>query len=247
MQIAEHLTHAESLKLYYLNFVARSLKEFLKLARWGKHNPDSGRLEWGREDYPQDTGMLEGQVQILTGTWGPCSATQAHFTSYQQPDLWAVPWLRAGSGEVEPGTSPFCSDTQESTQEPWGLYSGRNVVPGSEWNGWGASPAEMGPGQLLMIHTTVPPASVMFCPEMPPGVLAWPQFPSTPCLGWRAAGVTEWRAGRRLGRARVAGLWRWHEPGCKRPTHFPLSHQTSFTKNIQGKILRLSREWQQED
>lgn len=33
MQISEYLTHAESLKLYSLNFVAHSFNKFFKLAR----------------------------------------------------------------------------------------------------------------------------------------------------------------------------------------------------------------------
>lgn len=39
-------------------------------------------------------------------------------------------------------------------------------------------------------------------------------------------------------------LGRWHEPGFKFPAHFPLSHQTSFTKKKKRKSLK---EFQESD
>lgn len=59
-----------------IQFEFHSFKELLKLARWDKCNPDSGRLEGGREDSPQDTGLLERKVLLLVGIWGPHSAMQ---------------------------------------------------------------------------------------------------------------------------------------------------------------------------
>lgn len=90
----------------------------------------------------------------------PTLCHAASFTSSQQPILSTLPWLRARSGEVEPGASLFCSDTQEDMQTSWTLPSGRSMVPGSGLSGWDAFPADTGSGQPFTIHTKVPPSSL---------------------------------------------------------------------------------------